>query len=111
MRVEVIAYLLALTLELSNVHNVFHVSMRRKCQPYLNTVIQWYDVPIQKETYYEEASIQILDRKMKSLYHHEIPLVKALWEHHGVDEATWEFEFNMHERYPYLFTDGGTFKF
>lgn len=110
-RVEVVACRLALPLKLLNVHDVFHVSMLRSCQPDLNTVIQWYDVPIQEDTYYEDALVQILDRKMKSLHRHEIPLAKALWENHGVGEATWELEFNMRERYPHLFTDGGTFKF
>lgn len=45
-RVGVIAYYLALPPELSRVHDVFHVSMLRKCQSDLNTIIQWYDVPI-----------------------------------------------------------------
>ncbi|XP_024030473.1 uncharacterized protein LOC112094257 [Morus notabilis] len=53
---------------------------------------------------YEEALVQILDRKIKSLRHCEIPLVKVSWQHHGVEEATWELETMMQEQYPYLFT-------
>ncbi|XP_024018739.1 uncharacterized protein LOC112090811 [Morus notabilis] len=102
-RVGVVAYRLDLPLELSHVHNVFHVSMLRKCQPNPETIVQWYDVPIQYDTTYEEVPIQILDRKMKSLRQREIPLVKVLWQHHGVEEATWELETTMQERYPYLF--------
>ena len=102
-RVGVVAYRLDLPPELSHVHNVFHVSMLRKCQPDPEAIVQWYDVPIQYDTTYEEVPIQILDRKMKSLRQREIPLVKVLWQHHGVEEAMWELETTMQERYPYLF--------
>ena len=102
-RVGVVAYRLALPPELSHVHDVFHVSMLRKCQPEPEAVVQWFDVPIQYDASYEEAPVQILDRKMKSLRHREIPLVKVLWQHHGVEEATWELETTMQERYPHLF--------
>ncbi|XP_024022408.1 uncharacterized protein LOC112091901 [Morus notabilis] len=63
-------------------------------------LLKWYDVPIQYDTTYEEVPIQILDRKM---CHRDIPLVKVLWQHHGVEEATWEFETTMHELHPHLF--------
>ncbi|XP_024032900.1 uncharacterized protein LOC112095344 [Morus notabilis] len=102
-RVGVVAYRLALPPELSHVHNVFHVSILRECKPDPEAIVQWYDVPIQYDTTYEEAPIQILDGKMKSLRRHEIPLVKVLWQHYGVEEATWELEATMQKRYPYLF--------
>ncbi|XP_024021300.1 uncharacterized protein LOC112091545 [Morus notabilis] len=102
-RVGVVAYRLALLPELSHVHDVFHVSMLRKCQPELEAVVQWYDVLTQYDLTYEEAPVQILDQKMKSLRHHEIPLVKVLWQHHGVEEATRELEMTMQDQYPRLF--------
>ena len=73
-----VAYWLALPPELSHVHDVFHVSMLRKYQPDPEAVVQWYDVPIQEDTTYGAILVQIIDRKMKSLHHHEIPLVKVL---------------------------------
>ena len=85
--------------------------MLRKCQPDPEAIVQWYDVPIQYDTTYEEVPIQILDRKMKSLRQREIPLVKVLWQHHGIEEATWELETTMQERYPYLFISWGKFQF
>ena len=102
-RVGVVAYRLALPPELSHVHDVIHVSKLRKCQPDPEAVVQWYDVPIQEDATYGEVPVQIIDRKMKSLRHREIPLVKVLWQHHGVEEATWELETTMQERYPHLF--------
>ncbi|XP_024017136.1 uncharacterized protein LOC112090321 [Morus notabilis] len=103
-RVGVVAYRLALPLELSHVYDVFHVFMLRKSQPDPEAMVQWYDVPIQYDATYEEALVQILDRKMKSLCHREIPLMKVLWQHHGVEKATWELETMMQEQYPHLFS-------
>lgn len=40
------------------------------------------------DTTHEEALVQTLDLKMKRLRHHEILLVKVLWQHHGVEEVT-----------------------
>ena len=31
-----------------------------------------------------------------------------LWQHRGVEEATWEREDTMHATYPFLFKDEGT---
>ncbi|XP_024026416.1 uncharacterized protein LOC112093048 [Morus notabilis] len=62
--------------------------VQRKCQPEPKAVVQWFDIPIQYYVSYEEAPVQILDRKINNLRHREISLVKVLWQHHGVEEAT-----------------------
>ncbi|XP_024027229.1 uncharacterized protein LOC112093304 [Morus notabilis] len=78
-RVGVVAYRLSLPPELSHVHDVFYVLMLCKCQPDPEAIVQWYNVSIQYDVTYEEAPVQILNRKMKSLCHREILLVKVLW--------------------------------
>ena len=35
-------------------------------------------------------------------------LVKVLWQHRGVEEATWERKDTMRATYPFLFKDEGT---
>ena len=40
-----------------------------------------------------------------------IPLVKVLWDHHGVEEATLELESYMRKKYPKLFTSLFFFNF
>lgn len=50
-----------------------------------------------------EKPIQILDRKEKVLRSHIIPLVKVLWQQHSKEEATWEREDEMKEKYPDFF--------
>ena len=37
-----------------------------------------------------------------------VTLVKVLWQHRGVEEATWEREDTMRATYPFLFEDEGT---
>ena len=32
-------------------------------------------------------------------------LVKVLWQHQGVEEATWESEHTVRANYPFLFED------
>ena len=36
-------------------------------------------------------------------------LVKVLWQHQGVAEATWERKDTVHADYPFLFEDEGIF--
>ena len=56
-----VAYQLALPLQLSLVHDVFHVSMLIKYQPDPSHVIQWQEVEVAKNATYEEKAIQIMD--------------------------------------------------
>ncbi|XP_027158198.1 uncharacterized protein LOC113759821 [Coffea eugenioides] len=58
------------------------------------------DVELDESLNYEERPIQILDRKVKDLRNKQISLVKVLWKHHEVEEATWELEKDMQEKYP-----------
>ena len=52
---------------------------------------------------YEEVPVQILDYKDQQLRSRRIPLVKVLWRNHAVEEATWEREAEIREKYPQLF--------
>ncbi|KAL5550013.1 hypothetical protein UlMin_000189 [Ulmus minor] len=103
-RVGEVAYRLALPPQLGHVHNVFHVSMLRKSEPNVSHVIQWDEVPIQEDATNEEMPLQILGWKLKVLRKREIPLVKVLWQHHGIEDSTWELESEILEHYPHLFS-------
>ena len=99
-RIGEVAYRLALPPQLSLVHDVFHVSMLRKYHPDPGHVIQWQEVEVVEDATYEERPIQILDWKEQVLRTKMIPLVKVLWQHHGVEEATWEMEDAIRAKYP-----------
>ena len=67
-------------------------------------MIQWQEVDVVENATYEEKPIRVLDRKEQVLRNKVIPLVKILWQFHGVEEATWELEASIWERYPELFS-------
>ena len=57
---------------------------------------------------YEEEPVAIQDREIRKLRSMEIASIKVQWKNRPVEEATWEKEVDMRERYPHLFTDSGT---
>ena len=104
------AYQLQLPAELSEVHDVFHVSMLRKCLLDATPVVNLEDIEVQDGVTYEEQPVRILDTKEKVLRNKIIRLVKVLWQHHGVEEATWEPELEIRENYLHLFATRGKFR-
>ena len=104
-RIGEVAYQLALPPQLSGVHDVFYVSMLRKYEPDPSHVLEWTDVEVDEDASYEERPVRVLDRRYQVLRGKTIPLVIVLWKHHGVEEATWERELEVHEKYPDLFID------
>ena len=82
-RVGELAYRLALPPQLSNVHNVFHLSMLRKYHPDPSHVIEHEPLEIREDLSYEERPIRIIDRREKVLRSKTILMVKVLWQHHS----------------------------
>ena len=102
-RVGQVAYRLALPPALAGVHNVFHVSMLRKYISDESHILSYDDLVLDSDLSYEERPVQVLDRKDKVLRNKTIPLVKVLWRNNKVEEATWELEADMRDRFPDLF--------
>ena len=99
-----VAYELALPPQMQHIHNVFHISMLRKYNPDSSHVIEYEPLEIQPDLSYVEQPVEILDRKEKALRNKIVPLVKVLWRNPRVEEATWELESEMLNKYPHLFT-------
>ncbi|KAL2237105.1 UNVERIFIED_CONTAM: Transposon Tf2-11 polyprotein, partial [Sesamum indicum] len=104
-RVGPLAYQLALPTELSQIHDVFHVSMLRRYRSDPSHILYEPEIEISEGLTFVEEPTEILDRSIKKLRNKEIPMVKVKWSHHSPREATWEVEENMREKYPYLFPD------
>jgi hypothetical protein len=98
-----VAYKVALPPELAGVHDVFHVSTLRKYVHDPLHVISYKPKQIHENLSYEEIPTQILDHKEQQLRTKTIPLVKVLWQNHGIEESSWELEQEMRNRYPHLF--------
>ncbi|KAJ8761373.1 hypothetical protein K2173_001503 [Erythroxylum novogranatense] len=106
-RIGPLAYKLDLPLELSKIHNVFHVSMLRRYRSDHSHIVRPSEVQLREDLTYEEQPVEILDSKEKVLRNKIVKLVKVLWRNHSIEEATWEPLESMKEKYPYLFMDSG----
>ncbi|KAE8680974.1 CMP-sialic acid transporter 2 [Hibiscus syriacus] len=78
-RVGPVAYQLALPPDMDKIHNVFHVSMRRRYKLDPSHVITPEEIEIRPNLTYEEEPVRILAKKTKELRNKRIPLVKVLW--------------------------------
>ncbi|KAA3483115.1 DNA/RNA polymerase superfamily protein [Gossypium australe] len=103
-RIGLVAYRLALPLELEKIHDVFHVSMLHRYRSDPSHVIVPIEVEIQPDLTYGEEPVKILAREVEQLRNKSIVLVKVLWQRHGIEEATWEPEETMRNQYRNLFT-------
>ncbi|XP_073121160.1 uncharacterized protein [Henckelia pumila] len=108
-KVGTLAYRLALSPDMSKIHNVFHVSQLKKYIPDPSHVLESAPLIIEgnlnEELKYEEEPIQIVDTKNQVLRRRTIPCVKVQWSNHFEREATWELEDKMRKQYPYLFEE------
>ncbi|TQE00846.1 hypothetical protein C1H46_013556 [Malus baccata] len=104
-RVGEVAYRLELPPELSKVHDVFHVSMRRHYVLDPSHVIPPQPLEINPDLTYDEEPVTLLDWKDNDLRNKTVRLVKVLWRNHFVEKATWETEDRMREMYTCLFYD------
>jgi hypothetical protein len=103
-KIGVVAYRLALPPDLSHVHPVFHVSMLRKYVMDSSHILDYVPLEVQPDLTYKEKPIRILDRKTQVLRTKTVYLVKVLWRNATSEEATWESEETMKEKYPELFS-------
>ena len=101
---------LALLPSLSGVHKVFHVSMLRKYIPDPAHVVDWGVIVVDIDETFEEGPMSIMDRRDQVLRCKTVRLVKVLWQHRGVEEATWERGDTIRVTYPFLFRDEDTMK-
>ena len=104
-----VAYRLALPPSLSSVHEVFHVSMLRKYTPDPSHIVDWGELIVDGDGTFEEGLVCIMDSREQVLRGNIVRLVKVLWQHRGVEEATWECEDTVRANYPFLFDREGAF--
>jgi hypothetical protein len=96
-------YQLELPDNLSDVHNVFHVSQLKKCLCVPEKQLPMEELRVQGNLTYTEYPIKNLDTLTRVTRNKVIKMCKVQWSHHGEDEATWEREEELHIDFPYLF--------
>jgi hypothetical protein len=102
-RVGEMAYQLELPSNLSDVHNVFHVSQLKKCLRVPKEQLPMEELSVQGDLTYTEYPIKILDTLTRVTRNKVINMCKVEWSHHGEDEATWEREEELHIDFSHLF--------
>ncbi|XP_054816847.1 uncharacterized protein LOC129316443 [Prosopis cineraria] len=102
-RIGLVAYQIALPLQLFRIHSVFHVSQLKKYQSDPSYVIEPEEVELQENMTYRAKLERIVDVKDNQLKNKTIRLVKVFWKGMTLGDATWEIEAKMRQLYPHLF--------
>ena len=72
-------------------------------------VVDWGKLIIDAYGTFEKGQVRIMDNRDQVLRRKTVRLVKVLWQHRGVEEATWEREDMIRVNYPFLFENEGIF--
>jgi hypothetical protein len=94
-----VAYQLELPPQLSDVHDVFHVSQLMKCLCVPKVQIPMEDLDAKEDLSYQEYPIKRVTQNKK------IKMCKVQWSHHTVEEATREREEELKAEFPCFFSD------
>ena len=87
---------------------MFHVSMLQKYTLDPAHVVDWGGIIVDMNGTFEKGPVPAMDSRDQVLRCKTARLVKVLWQHRGLEEATWEREDTMHGTYHFLFKDEGT---
>ena len=100
-----VAYQLDLPKELSDVHDVLHVSQLRRCVSNPENHVPHESIDMQPDLTYRERPVKILEESERTTRQKTIKFFKVQWSNHTEDEATWEREDFLQSEYPHLFED------
>jgi hypothetical protein len=96
---------LELPLQLSSVHDVFHVSQLKKCLRVPEEQIPMEGLDAIEDISYQEYPIKILETTKRVTWHKRIKMCKVQWSHHTEEEVTWEREQELKAEFPCFFSD------
>jgi hypothetical protein len=99
-----VAYKLELPPQLSDVHDVFHVSQLKKCLRAPEEQLPMEELNLGSDLTYSERPVKILDTAERVTRNKVIKMCKVQRSHHTEDEATWEHEEELRTNYPELFS-------
>jgi hypothetical protein len=98
-----VAYQLELLPQLSEVHDVFHVSQLKKCLRVPEEQLPMEYLDLGGDFTYRGRPIRMLDTAERVTHSKVIKMCKVQWSHNTEDEATWELEEELRTDYRKLF--------
>jgi hypothetical protein len=105
-----VAYQLELPPQLSDVHDVFHVSQLKKCLRVPDEQIPMEDLNGKEDLSYQEHPVRILETSERVMQNKRIKMCKVQWSHHTEEEATWEMEEELKSEFPSFFFNQSEFR-
>jgi hypothetical protein len=100
-----VAYQLELPPQLSDVHDVFHVSQLKKCLRVPEEQLPMKDLNAKEDLSYQEYPVKILETFERVTRNKKIKMCKVQWSHHTEEEATWEREEELKAEFPSFISD------
>jgi hypothetical protein len=100
-----VAYQLELPPQLSDVHDMFHVSQLKKCLCVAEEQIPMENLDAKEDLSYQEYPVKILETTERVTRNKKIKMCKVQWSHHTEEEATWEREEELKAKFPSFFSD------
>jgi hypothetical protein len=100
-----VAYQLELPLQLSDVHDVFHVSQLRKCLQVPEEQMPLEELTVGEHLIYQEYPVKILDTSEKVTWNNRYKMCKVQWSNHTEKKATWEKEDQLKAEFPEIFSN------
>jgi hypothetical protein len=100
-----VAYQLKLSPQLSDVHDVFHVSQLKKCLRVPEEQLPMEALDAKEDLSYQEYPFKILETSERVTRNKRIKKCKVQWSHNTEDEATWEREEELKAEFPSFFSD------
>jgi hypothetical protein len=100
-----VAYQLELSSQLSDVHDVFHVSLLKKCLCMSKEQLSMEDLDAKEDLSYQEYLVKILETLERVTRNKKTKMCKVQWSHHTEEEDTWEREEELKAEFPSFFSD------
>jgi hypothetical protein len=100
-----LAYQLELLPQLSDVHDIFHVSQLKKCLRVPEEQIPMEDLDAKEDLSYQEYPVKILETSERVTRNKRIKMCNVQWSHHTEEKATWERKEELKAEFPSFFSE------
>ncbi|KAD3336717.1 hypothetical protein E3N88_32236 [Mikania micrantha] len=100
-RIGPVAHQLNLPAELDGVHNVFHVSTRKKWLSDETLLIPLDEIQVDEQLRFMGEPVEIMDREVKRTKQSRILIARVRWNSKRGPKFTWEREDQMIRKYPH----------